>query len=107
MVNNANTTEHRDVQAVFDTVIDAGYYGELQPLVSGRVSPYMCIALNYARDDGVITWDECTLAKTEISNYLPECVSKLVTALAMNNLPHCFTSRLALYRDWANRPPLT
>lgn len=107
MGNNVDTVEHRDVQAVFNKVIDAGYYGELRPLGTGRVCPYMCIALDRARNNGFITWDECTLAKTAISDYLTECFSSLANALAYNRHPCSISARLAIYRDWANRPVLT
>ncbi len=96
-----------DVQAVFDKVINAGYYGRPRHGNEHVMSSFMCISLDRARNNGLITWDECTLAKTAISGYLTECFSSLTNALAYNRHPFNITARLAIYRDWANRPVLT
>lgn len=87
-----------NVQAVFDKVIAAGIYDE-----NSKAFALMCLALSYAYDKKVITLDEMLLAKKEINSYLMPFGS-LAGMLAFNKRPWDFESRLAIYKDWANRP---
>lgn len=101
------STKEPDVQAVFDKVIAAGYYGTPRKGAAHIISTYMCISLEHARNNGVISWVECRLAKIAISEYLTEQFSALSTALAFNNHSPDFVTRYGIYKDWANRPTLT
>lgn len=98
-----------DVQDVFNQVIDAGYYrhwrvGEFEHLPI-NFSEFMCVSLTLAEEDGVISRRQFRCAVVELRRYL-KGHSALASKLCDNKLPRDFESRLAIYRDWANRPSL-
>lgn len=86
------------VQETFDKVINAGIYA------SNSIG-LMCYALLEAACDGVISKEEMKAAKAEIKEYLGANGS-LGGKLLFNNMPYTFEHRLAIYKDWANRPVL-
>ena len=86
-----------NVQDVFNRVIDAGFYSE-----SGE---WMCHSLELARRCGVISKEEKEIARREIRAYLGS-FTILESKLYYYNLPHEFSDRLAIYRNWASRPNL-
>ena len=90
--------EKVDVQDVFNRVIDVGFYSEAMD--------WMCVSLLNARDVGLISVSEHKQARGEIRAYLPSKYLTLEGALEANGLPCDFEFRLAIYRDWANRPKL-
>lgn len=96
----------KSVQEILDIVINHGYYKSHFEI--RRTSPYMCVALDTAAMDGVITASEAYIAALAILEYLEptRCVS-LEDALQQSDLPHNFERRLRLYRNWAVRPTLT
>ncbi len=89
----------KTTQEVFNIVIDNGYYGT----GASHRSDFMCIALSSAYTNKVITKDELAKATDEIDDYL-NGVLLLRSYLRDRDLPHSFNDRLAIYRDWANRP---
>lgn len=84
-----------NVQEVFDKVIAAGYYNTHRPV--------MCPSLELAKTDGLITDAEELLAKAEIKGYLGAW-GTLGGMLLHANLDPSFVARLAIYKDWVNRP---
>lgn len=108
-----DTFDIRPIQEIFDAVIDSGIYAK-----DNRYSPscstledrrdYMCGALAVASAHGVISDDERLFAKHKIDLYLAiSGRSYLKQALEYYNLPSEFSDRLAIYRNWANRPNFT
>lgn len=87
----------RSVQEIFDAVIDGGFYTERED--------YMCFSLKGAYSEGVISKKEMRIAGRSIKSYLGRRYS-LEAVLLEHGLPRKFSDRLALYRDWANRPSL-
>lgn len=87
-----------DVQDVFNRVIDAKFYNESYD--------WMCLSLMDARDVKLISEKEYRQAREEIRAYLPPKYLFLRSVLEDNGLRGDFESRLAIYRDWANRPSL-
>src|SRR5690554_3155291 len=87
----------RSVQEIFDAVIDAGFYTER--------TEWMCFSLRGAYSNGVISVKEMEIAECEIDEYLGG-YSLLETKLYHNDLPCEFPDRLAIYRNWSNRPSL-
>lgn len=97
-------TEER-IQEVFNTLIAEGYYKN-----------YMCDAVNaaYYDPDGPFTdHTEADLVLAEIEKYLrkpyedfPHTFFSLECALIHNNLPSDYETRLAIYKDWENKPKL-
>lgn len=83
-----------NVQEVFDKVIAAGYY-EKQKL--------MCFALSAALAESLISEEEFKQATAEIKGYLGAWGS-LGGMLLHSNLDSAFEARLAIYKDWVNRP---
>lgn len=107
---------NRPIQEVFDAVINAGVY---YPTSTGRAecgayrSEFMCNALNNASGSfgaELITDAEYAAAIAEINAYIetygPVVEHTLGCALRGRGLPHDFEARLAIYKDWANRPSL-
>lgn len=90
------------VQAIFDTVIGAGIYPQ--------ISDYMCNALDYAASTGLITLKDASRARRAIRQYsgsgLRGYYGTLKCALEAHGLPGMRAHRLAVYKDWANRPAL-
>lgn len=84
-----------DVQAGFDKVILKGFYNEQHNL--------MCHSLKAAARLGIITKDEFVFANTEIRKYLGGFGS-LGGLLGNKEQDWSFTARLAIYKDWANKP---
>lgn len=82
-----------DVQSVFSKVIDANLY-------QGYL---MCCVLTNAERKSLITQREYTAAKLAIDDYLDGCVT-LGVALARRKLPCDISARIAVYKDWDNRP---
>jgi len=89
--------EPHSVQEIFDAVIDAGFYTE-------RLD-WMCHSLDGAYFNGVISVKEKEIARRAIKAYLGDYIF-LETKLYHFGLPHEFPDRLAIYRDWKNRPSL-
>lgn len=87
----------RSVQEIFDAVIDGGFYTEREDL--------MCFSLGGACFEGVISKKEREIAAGSIQSYLRPYYS-LESKLSCYDLPNKFPNRLAIYRDWANRPRL-
>lgn len=87
-----------NVQDVFNRVIDAGFYS--------KASDWMCLSLVDAIDGGFISASEYRQARGEIRAYLSYRHPTLEGALKANGLPSDFEFRLAIYRDWVNRPSL-
>lgn len=90
-----------DIQLIFDTVIDYGFYKDRD---EGGV-PLMCVALERAEKAGVISQLERDSAKHEISKYL-RGFGSLGGALWYKEKPWQFEHRLAIYKDWANKPAI-
>lgn len=89
--------EPRGVQEIFDAVIDAGFYTER--------TEWMCLSLRGAYFEGVISKKEREIAECAIDEYLG-WFNILETKLYHYSLPHEFSDRLAIYRNWASRPSL-
>lgn len=87
-----------DVQDVFNRVIDARFYSGVDDL--------MCLSLMDARDVKLISEKEYRQARNEVGAFLAFKNTTLKWALEVNGLRGDFESRLAIYRDWANRPSL-
>ena len=85
----------RSVQEIFDAVIDGGFYTEH--------CDCMCFSLEGALRAGVISKEEGRIADREISEYL-DPYPLLKSKLHWHGLPSKFSDRLAIYRDWKNRP---
>lgn len=96
------------VQAVFDKVIDGGFYPD---------EWFMCWALKRAHRDGAITDAEWTLAHRAIREYLDGCPGgsySVVGALQvagiedpdMDSEVWAFNEGVHFYRNWADRPEL-
>ena len=90
----------RTTQEILNAVIASGHYRKESP------APEMCISLINAWKDRVITHTEYKQAFIEIQDYI-RGFAFLSTALAANDLHADRPSRLALYKDWENRPTLT
>lgn len=88
----------KTIQKIFDTVIDRGFY-------ASKATIFMCWALDEALYRDVITKVEHHIAINEIQNYLNGWAT-LQSALQRHDLPHSFPDRLAIYKNWANRPQL-
>lgn len=82
------------VQETFNHVIQQGIYNEQQPL--------MCHALKAAARLGIITAEEFVAAKGEITTYL-KGFGSLGGYLDYKGQPYDFNTRLAVYKDWANK----
>lgn len=113
----------RTIQELFNIVIDAGhywyeihhrpYYNERLKKLMPASDDAMCIAANHAFKAGIITGDELNKIKNACREYVKslsftyydgESYSFLEYALYGCYLPSDFHARLAIYRDWANRP---
>lgn len=87
-----------DVQAIFDKVIASGRYAE-------GITTFMCTALSLCLNHNLLTHGEVLIAKNEIDSYLGG-YHTLGRALEDNGLPYFPKDRLAIYKDWENRPKL-
>lgn len=84
-----------EIQALFDKVIDSGHY----------CHPGMCQSVGIARAAGILNNRETAVLDDAIRSYLiPKGYAWLDDALIANGLPHGPEARLAIYKDWANRP---
>lgn len=89
---------HEEIQSLFDKVIDSGYYHHLG----------MCESVSLARSDGILNDQEALLLLDTLHSYLvPNGYVWLYAALLANGLPHGSADRLAIYRNWENRPKLS
>ena len=88
-----------DVQTIFDKVIASGRYLE-------GVTTFMCTALTLCLKHKILPHEEVLIAKNEIDHYLGG-YHTLGLALVENGLPCKPKARLAIYKDWANRPKLS
>lgn len=84
----------RITQRAFDKVLSQGLYGK---------SNFMCFIL--ARTNNALTNTECRVATKSIKRYLGHH-KMLAAALRDNDLPFTYKDRLAIYRDWKNRPDI-
>lgn len=82
------------VQETFNKVIEAGLYNEKDGL--------MCHSLKAAARAGLITAEEFIAAKGEIVSYL-KGFGSLGGYLDYKGQPYDFNTRLAVYKDWANK----
>lgn len=87
--------EPRSVQEIFDAVIDKGFYTERED--------YMCLCLQGAYSEGVISKKEMRKAGRSIKSYLGRYPA-LESMLLDHGFPRKFSDRLYIYRNWANRP---
>lgn len=106
----------RTLQKIFDAVIDAGWYTEDGARVGYDMysTEFMCNSLNTAERAGVVTEAEVQKAHLSIANYMASVTGRPAVEFTMgtciawlknnteDNAP--FSERLAIYRDWANRP---
>ena len=83
-----------NIQEVFNKVIEAGLYNEKDGL--------MCHSLKAAARQGIITAEEFIAAKGEITTYL-KGFGSLGGFLDYKSQPYNFETRLAVYKDWANK----
>lgn len=92
----AKTEERvRTVQEIFDAVIDSRHY-----------LFYMCIAVNRATQDGVITKEEGRRVKIAITRYIHPF--RTLEALLRVSGRECGSdARRELYRNWSKRPRFT
>lgn len=87
----------KELQAIFDLVIKKGYY------LGEKGSEYMCMALDAACSNGVITYSEMVTAKEHIKNYL--VFHRTLNSYLENRLlPSTPTARMAIYQNWSARP---
>lgn len=88
----------KTIQKTFNNVIDNGFYPK---------DPYMCYALRDAKEAGHISSWQYWITSTAIKLYLRKTgYGSLKWALYKSNHPHTEPYRVAIYRDWANRPTL-
>lgn len=96
-MNKLQESGPEEIQALFDKVIDSGYYRHLG----------MCESVSRARVAGILNDQEARLLPDTIYGYLiPTGYTWLFAALEANGLPNGREARLAIYKDWANRPKL-
>lgn len=101
----------RSMQEILDVVFAHGYYAPRSEIYGslakyaypGNRSWFMCDCLNYARDDKRITEEERTFARGEIREYIGG-YSWMETFLEWKGCASSFTDRLAIYKNWDNRP---
>lgn len=82
-------------QRALDKVLSRELYGKFN---------YMCFIL--ADADNAVTNTEFKVATKSIKRYLGRH-RMLAAALRANDLPFTYEDRLAIYRDWKNRPDIT
>lgn len=99
----------RTVQQLFNVVIDGGFYSEDYNRWEEPFPPSecMCCAVSSANRAKCITDAEAEKMRRAINRYMGSLcfnASTLSTALRAINKPAWFNDRLAIYRDWKNRP---
>lgn len=92
----------RDIQTIFNVVIEAGLYPQ-QP--SKTSHDLMCFSLSTGVVAKVISVKEYVFAKAQIECYLGD-YGLLAVALEKAELSGCIQDRLAIYKDWENKPTL-
>lgn len=99
-------TKRKTIQQVFDLAIETGAYD-----FDNR---YMCHAIDTLAVQGLIADHESIKVKTAINKYIGQVIyedgSKVISlhsALSIRKIPNDFYDRLAIYKDWANRPRLS
>lgn len=101
----------KTTQEIFNLAISTGLYGPdavriLCPDNKWRdAKRHMCFSLQHLYYSKQITNEEYAQADREINRYLRE-FGYLPSALEANSLPSSFQDRLAIYKDWENRPKL-
>lgn len=112
--SNQSKSESSNLQEIFNTVIDHGFYCEKELYNYDETGnylsdtrDYMCGALFTAHRCGVITEKEFHFAERKIAEYLALTGRAfLESALSDSGLPNSFNARKAIYQNWANRPTL-
>lgn len=99
----------RTVQQLFDAVIDGGFYSATWERWDEPFPPseWMCCAVTSANRAKCITDAEDEKLRRAIERYMCSlCLGAgtLSTALRAVGKPALFSDRLAIYRDWKNRP---
>lgn len=99
----------RTVQQLFNAVIDGGFYSDALNRYDEPFPPseWMCCAVTSANRAKCITDAEAEKLRRAIERYMISlCLGAgtLSTALRAVNKPASFSARLAIYRDWKNRP---
>lgn len=93
----------RSIQEIFNVVIEEGFY-------KSTSRSLMCSAIVDAFDAGVISLKEKDAAHEAIRDYLAQTGEYdpifLKSAFFLSGLPYSFEDRLAIYKDWENRPKL-
>lgn len=94
----------RKLQDIFNLMIDVGFYG-----FGAMRHAYMCYALDFGKQSGVLTSKEYIKAIKAINTYLEHLggahkITTLQNGLLIVGLPHNFAARHAIYRNWAKRP---
>ena len=102
----------KTTQEIFNLAISTGLYSDsvkryvkCSDGIERLSTPHMCFALISLEYSGQITPDEHYQAVMEIEKYLTDW-GYLEEALVSNDLPSSFQDRLAIYKDWENRPKL-
>lgn len=98
----------RTTQEVFNIILDSGMYVSKPDYVEvDETSMFMCHCILYARDLNLITSIEEKQTIASIAEYIKDRPRmSLAEKLKKNNLPNSYQDRLAIYRDWANKPKL-
>lgn len=99
----------RPMQKLLNIAIETGtYHPEYGTAECGaHRSEFMCIALKTVSNIGLITDAEYAYAVDEIQAYIREYTEDYYTlcmVLEDQGKPNNFEARLAIYKDWANRP---
>jgi hypothetical protein len=96
--------DNEQAQVVFNKVIESGRYKSAFDHAVG--SPFMCLALQYAYKDQIISSSEYCLARRCVTSYLGglDDSTSLACKLRQNNLAYSFDARLHIYKNWAQRP---
>lgn len=108
MAKQIKQTKPRNLQDIFNAVIDGSYYTNL----CARTNPegnaiWMCTSLTIACEEEIITAEELNKAKESIDKYLKHLgTSTLQATLVLAGKPSNYEARLAIYRNWAKRPKL-
>lgn len=113
---------HHVAQAVFNTLLDSGKYGpgirseEQLPYGSSK---FMCTAIQYAYENGVLTLADANEAIACINEYMVELAlgqdaseqdarmvrgTAMSWAMAQRGISSTPKDRIYLYRNWLERP---
>ncbi len=98
--------KNRDVAEVLALVAGSQHYQPSEHVsFYSNYSSYMCVALEIAYHNKIISDRERVLAKREINIYINDHYS-LKEKLILNGLPHEFIDRKVIYSNWNNKPQL-